>query len=78
MNISKAAFAAMICGMVLTACNNDDDITENKGTAQPDDTPKDSSVLPLDHTIGKLPVLLNIYASKRHNHRALEKRTVGR
>lgn len=41
MNISKAAFAAMICGMVLTACNNDDDITENKGTAQPDDTPKE-------------------------------------
>ena len=41
MNIFKAAFAAMICGMVLTACNNDDDITGNKGTAQPDDTPKE-------------------------------------
>lgn len=31
----------MIGGMVLTACNNDDDVTGNNGTIQPDDTPKE-------------------------------------
>lgn len=40
MNILKTAFAAIVCGMVLAACNNDDDITGNNGTNQPDDTPK--------------------------------------
>lgn len=34
-NSLKSAFAVMVCCMVFTCCNNDDDITEN-GSGQPD------------------------------------------
>lgn len=39
-HILKSAFAAMVCCMVLTGCNNDDDITENN-SVKPDYSPKE-------------------------------------